>query len=185
MTTAVQIIDYAAMAIGDRHALAELHEAVWVGPDRDREKLASQDPPTIDWPHHHRPQAHVIRDRGVIIALATSKPRRIRTSEGDLDVLALANVSCHPRHQGHGYGAAVVRSAFERVDRGDFPVSFFQTAIPDFYRKLGCRTVDNPVVNSHSTIDRQIRPFWDDNALIYPADFDWPGGPIDTLGPGW
>lgn len=181
----VQTIDWQAMAVGDRQAMAQLHHRVWPVCGGEDPKFASRPPVDVDWPDAQREQVHVVRHRGVIIAVAQSRPRRVHTPDGPRDVLALVGVACAPQHRGRGYGAAVVRAAFQRVDRGEFPVSFFQTGVPAFYRKLGCRTVDNPLLNSHSTVDPGLRPIWEDHAMIYPIDAHWPEGPIDLLGPGW
>jgi GNAT superfamily N-acetyltransferase len=90
----------------------------------------------------------------------------------------------HPDCRGRGLGHAVVRAAFEYVDDGTFPVSFFQTGVPEFYRKLSCREVRNHAVNSLAD-DPGGCPWWEKHIMIYPADVPWPDGEIDLLGPAW
>jgi hypothetical protein len=71
------------------------------------------------------------------------------------------------------------------VDGGEFPVALFQTAVPDFYTRLGSRSVSNRFVNSRNSEDPEANPWWDPNIMIYPADAAWPMGTIDLNGSGY
>lgn len=123
-----------------------------------------------------------------LVALAMAFAREIQTGRGALRVMALAGVCCTPEWRGQGWGAAVVRAAFAEVDRGAFGLSLFQTGVPDFYRKIGAREVNNRFVNSRwregdrGAVDA---PWWDSHVMIYPAAFPWPTGEIDLLGTGY
>lgn len=185
MILAVEVIDRQKLPPGDRQCIGNLRHRTWPASPSSEPRFASAPPLDIDWPAAQQAQFHLIRDQGVIIAVACSVPRRVRCGEQDLDVLALEGVVCQPDYRGQGLGAAVVRSAFQRVDRGAFRLSLFQTAVPGFYQKLGCSTVEVPLVNSHSTVDRSQCPFWEPWLMVYPTGFAFPGGAIDTLGPGW
>ncbi|MFW6061480.1 MAG: GNAT family N-acetyltransferase [Planctomycetota bacterium] len=129
-------------------------------------------------------QLHLVRGSGGIIAKAHSFGREIATPRGRLRVMALAGVCSAPDHRGEGLGKAVAQAALARVDGGEFPLSLFQTGVPDFYRKLGARCVGNRFVDSQAD-DPQANPWWNDYVMIYPAEADWPEGEIDLLGPAW
>jgi GNAT superfamily N-acetyltransferase len=186
----VECLEVGSVSPADQARMAELSELVWPaarpGGNISRQLRAkSAPPPQRQWPHTQRPRVFVVRDAaGQIIAKAGFAPREVLTRRGPLAVLALAGVLSHPQRRGEGLGAAVVRACFGLVDDGSFGCSFFQTGVPEFYDRLGGRVVDNPLINSLSP-DPQERPFWDKVAMIYPASFDWPAGPIDTQGPGW
>jgi GNAT superfamily N-acetyltransferase len=135
---------------------------------------------------------HVTRDAGRIIAVAKTFVRTIAVADTPRPVLALMGVACLPDFRGRGYGAAVVRSAFARLQSPTAPASviLFQTEIArQFYEKLGCRIVPNRFINSVLTpthTDRDANPWWNQWVMIHPTDADWPDdAPIDLRGPGW
>lgn len=127
------------------------------------------------------------------VATACTFAREIRTPRGLLTVQALAGVCSAPERRGDGLGVAITRAAFGEIDAGRFPLSLFQTNVPDFYAKLGARIVTNPFINSRfdpadpAQIGRGTRekPWWSTHAMIYPGTFDWPEGEIDLLGLGY
>lgn len=127
----------------------------------------------------------LISEGNKAIAHARIFPREIYTPDGLLKVAALASVCVDANHRGEGLGAAVVRCAFEMVDRGTFPVSLFQTGVPGFYERLGARSVDNKFVNSGCDKDAEASPWWDKYVMIYPGEYPWPEGTIDLNGPGY
>lgn len=132
-------------------------------------------------------QFHVIWRDGVAVAAAQSFARDVIAEEGGgrlFTVLALAGVCTLPGERGKGYGAAVVRAAFARVESGAYDQSLYQTGVPDFYRKLGARTVENRFVNRMAD-DPQVCPWWNDFIMVYPQHGSWPGGLIDLNGPGY
>lgn len=135
----------------------------------------------------------VVWEGATPVATACTFPREIRTPRGPLTVLALAGVCSVPERRGDGLGRAITRAAFADVDSGRYPVSLFQTNVPDFYAKLGARVVTNPFVNSRfdpndpAQAGRGTReqPWWSTHAVIYPATYAWPDGEIDLQGLGY
>lgn len=130
------------------------------------------------------------------LAHALLFPRDIQTPAGPLRIAELAAVCSHPDHRGRGRGLGrdVVRAAFKRIDDGAYPVSLFQTGVPDFYARLGARTVENKFINSRWQPPREGEspghgtreaPWWNPHVMIYPATYNWPEGEVDLLGPGF
>ncbi|WP_319558962.1 GNAT family N-acetyltransferase [Marispirochaeta sp.] len=174
----------------DRDAITGLWLSVW--PDHNREYYTenmartaeiSGDLPT-GYPGFWK------GDR--IAAVALVFPREIQTPRGSFTVMALSGVCVNPDLRGQGLGAGVVKKAFSFVGQGTYPVNLFQTSfrVAPFYKDLGCRRVNNSFINSlppEKTDPETLRHsvFWDEVAMIYPADFDWPAGQIDLRGPGY
>lgn len=127
----------------------------------------------------------VIWEEGRVIAYANTFARQIHTSAGVLTVMGLSGVCVASSCRGKGLGKAIVRRAFEQVDRGLFPVSLYQTGVRLFYEKLGARIVHNTFVNSKNIEDPQANPWWDLCVMIYPARYDWPEEAIDLNGRGY
>ena len=144
----------------------------------------SAPPPQIDWQPAQAGRRFAIRHEGQLAAVCRIIPRRIQTQRGALDVLGLAGVKTHPELRLRGFGAAVVRAAFAHVDNGAFAVALFQTRVPGFYEKLGCRRVENTFVNSLAE-NPTGTPWWDPHQMIYPASCQWTEGLVDLLGPAW
>ena len=120
-------------------------------------------------------------DENLVLAKARIFSREISTAQGPLQVGALASVCVHPNYRGRGWGADVVRAAFAYLPEMNVEVALFQTGVPQFYEKLGCRLVENRFHNGGDYNDA----FWDDYTMIYPANFAWPAGEIDLNGPGY
>ena len=118
---------------------------------------------------------------GDVLAHALIFRREILTPEGPLGVGALATVCVHPNCRGRGWGADVVRAAFDFLPELGVGVALFQTGVPSFYEKLGGRLVYNQFVNG----DNLDNPFWDAFEMIHPDAFAWPDGKIDLNGPGY
>jgi len=144
----------------------------------------SAPPPPVDWPAAQAARLFLIREEGRIVSACNMFPRRIQTARGVLDVLALAGVKTHPDFRLRGHGAAVVRAAFQHVDNGAFCASLFQTGVPGFYEKLGCRCVGNVFTNRLAE-NPAATPWWDKHCMVYPAAYTWPEGPVDLIGPAW
>lgn len=123
----------------------------------------------------------VIEDENSVLAHARIFPREIITTQGPLLIGALASVCVHPDYRGRGWGADVVRAAFDYLPEMNVEVALFQTGVPQFYEKLGSRLIDNRFHNNGDYDD----VFWDDYAMIYPANFAWPDGEIDLNGSGY
>jgi predicted N-acetyltransferase YhbS len=56
---------------------------------------------------------------------------------------ALAAVCVHPDNRGRGWGAAVVRAAFDFLPEMGASIALFQTGVPRFYEKLSARQIAN------------------------------------------
>lgn len=185
----IETLDRHTVTATDAHDAAELLIRIFPKPGRTVDSLAAdvlQKLGSHAGPDDERPRMFVVREAGRVVACAQAIPRTLGTAAGDLTVLALARVCTDPAVRGKHLGQAVVRAAFDLVDHGPYPFSLFQTT-PDvrpFYEKLGCVTVDNHFVNSLAD-DPQANPFWNSEIMRYPAAPGWPGGTIDTRGPGW
>lgn len=133
-----------------------------------------------------RPINWAVMDGGRVLAVARTFARTIDTGAGRMTIMALAGVCSHPAVRGRGYGRAVVKAAFSRVDDGVFPVSLFQTQprIIPYYERFGAGVVGNRFVNSLAKNPR-ANPLWDPIAMVYPATADWPDGEVDLLGPAY
>ena len=116
-----------------------------------------------------------------IVAHSMIFKREIFTEAGPLTVGALAGVCSHPDFRGQGLGAAVARAALDYLPELGVEVSLFQTGVPEFYEKLGGRAIENNIYNG----DNPEPPFWSEYAIIYPASYAWPNGPIDLNGVGY
>jgi hypothetical protein len=129
---------------------------------------------------------HLVWQEGQLAGHTHTFERRVITEAGEIPVMALSGVCVAEPVRGLGIGAALVRSAFERVGQGEFAVSLFQTTVPDFYRKLGAVVVDNVFRNSRNVADPGASP-WEagEEIMIYPSRFEWPRGTIDLNGPGY
>lgn len=127
---------------------------------------------------------HFIFNNDQVVGYAESFPREIKTSTTKLTILGLGAVCIHPDTKGKGFGAQLVRAAFNHVDEDECAVSLFQTAVPGFYHKLNCRTIKNKIVNSTSDQPNK-NPFWDPYIMIYPRQFIGFEGDVDLLGEGY
>ena len=124
---------------------------------------------------------HVMREDGVVVAMAKTFRRIVATDGGErFPVLALAGVLANPDFRGRGYGRQVVAMAWARLNP-DLPVSFFQTGVPAFYERMGARLVSNRIYDSTGA----DCAFWEPHAMIYPAHAPWSADAIDLLGRGW
>jgi predicted N-acetyltransferase YhbS len=185
----VETLDARHLTEADALAIAELLVRVWPDSHKTVEVRQQQ---MLDMgrdyqgPDQQAPRSFVIREQGRVIAHSAVIPRTIGTADGELTIAGLARVGTDPDQRGRGLGAVVVRPVFELVDQGAFTFSLFQTTdeVSNFYKKLGCATVDNPIVNSLAE-DENHSPFWDKVILRYPDGPGWPEGKIDLRGPGY
>jgi hypothetical protein len=185
----IETLDHRTVSEAEAREIAELLVAIWPRPGR------TVDTRTAEifglWNNYRGPEAQyprsfLIRDGGRLIAHAQADPRTLRTTAGDLTVLALCRVCTDPAVRGKRLGQAVVQTAFGLVDNGTYPFALFQTreTVRPFYEKLGAATVGNRFFNSRGE-DPTASPFWDPVIMRYPSTGDWPTGDIDTNGPGW
>lgn len=192
----VESLDRRDLDPRDARAVAELVCVVWPKPGRTVEvRLAEilEAWKGYDGPEAEHPRLFVIRcnarkeiDGSGIIACASIAPRTLEALEGPLTIMCLARVCSDPAYRGQGLGDAVVRAAFDLVDRGPFPFALFQTneRVRPFYERYGAVVADNSFFNSFAD-DPTANPFWDQVVMRYPAKPGWPKGPIDLRGPGW
>ena len=133
--------------------------------------------------------AHFIIDdsenENSVLAHAMIFRREIFTAQGPQVVGALAGVCVHPDYRGRGWGADVVRAAFDYLPELGVEVSLFQTGVPSFYEKLGARLVTNSFFDGTRADGIKENPFWEPYAMIYPASVSWPDGEIDLNGAGY
>lgn len=186
----IEILDGRTLSDADARAIAELVVRIWPKPDVTvamRQELAEKMLRQYEGPAEQRPRSFVVRQDGRVIAHAAFVTRTIGTSAGEMTIAGLARVCTDPDVRGQGLGPRVVRPIFDLVDQGVFPFSLFQTSqeVKPFYERLGCRMVENAIVNSLATEGEETCPFKDAVAMIYPAEGDWPEGEIDLRGPGY
>ena len=120
-----------------------------------------------------------------LIGYAGAIPLNIKIESNCLEVLGLGGLNVHPNWRRQGFGGVIVGAVFKRIDASEYPFCLFQTGIPHFYEKLGCRVIENKFINSNDHEDPYKNPFWDDYAMIYPANADWPSGTVDLLRKGF
>ncbi len=185
----LRIVDLASLTAKDARAIIEVKRSVWPNEDPPLDEAArlwQAKWQGYDGPPKQRPECAVVYEGDRTVAVGQSFARKIHTTAGPFTVLALAGVACHPDFQKRGYGRAVVRAAFDRVDAGTFPACLFQTGhAKPFYETLGCTLVTNPFTDSLHLEDPNANPFWDDHIMRYPDTALWPEGKIDLLGPGY
>ena len=185
----VEILDARTLSETDARAIAELLVKVWPKPDRTVEVRMEQ---LIETGRSYvgsdaqAPRNFVVREEGRVVAHSTFVTRTIGTSEGELTIAGLARVCSDPQSRSRGLGRIVVEAVFQLIDAGVFPYSLFQTSneVQPFYEKLGCRVVENPIINSLGE-NSQESPFWDRVVMRYPSGPGWPEGVIDLRGPGY
>ena len=120
-----------------------------------------------------------------LVGYAESIPLTIKIENNWLAVLGLGGLNVHPGWRRQGFGRVIVEAVFKRIDGGEYPFCLFQTGIPHFHEKLGCRVIENKFINSKDPVDPSRNPFWDDYAMIYPATAAWPSGTVDLLRKGF
>jgi predicted GNAT family acetyltransferase len=125
----------------------------------------------------------VIWDGDQIVSHAAIFAREVHTENGTLRLGALTGVCTHADYRGSRLGSCVVRAAFGLVDQGKYPAALWMTTVPEFYKKLGARLVDNVWVNSYNIKNPKADPWPDEQKMIYPASYIWPAGQIDLNGP--
>lgn len=124
----------------------------------------------------------LLRDgEGVLLGQAETFARTIGWDGGTMTVMGLAGVCVDPARKGQGAGRQVVARAFAEVESGRYPLCLFQTEVPGFYKRLGCRCVENDFYCLDG--DQRIEnPWWEPKVMIYPGDGAWPSGAIDLGG---
>lgn len=103
----------------------------------------------------------------------------IQIEDNWLEILGLGGLNVHPDWRRKGCGRAIVEAVFKRIDSKEYPFCLFQTGIPHFYEKLGCKEIKNKFINSNNQADPSKNPFWDEYVMVYPASTQWPTGTAD------
>lgn len=165
----------------------ELWNAVW--PPKTAEKVVERENRISKEELPYCIYHYIEHQSGQLLALCRSFQREVRSVEsGDrMWALALAGVCSRPACRGKGLGKAVALDAFSRLAEEPqlFSVSLFQTGVPEFYRKLGARTVGNRFINSLDPERPLENPWWDEWVMVLPAEANWFDGRVDLLGPGY
>jgi hypothetical protein len=179
----VQSVPPEALDESQIRALNQLWQAVWPVDCFDLDAFVAR----FRQRNGERPERvlHIVWDGETAIAAADTFAREVHHANGPLRLMALASVCSMPARRGQGLGRLATLAAFSRVDRGEFPLSLFQTPVPDFYARLGARLVTNRFVNRRHAEDPAKNPFWDPHVMIYPAHAAWPEGVVDLNGPGY
>ncbi len=181
----VECLEWQSLNPEDALQIGELTFAIWGPKDKpDARPRPAGNYQGYTGPANRRPRRYVIRDGGRIVSHASVFAREIDVAGRRYTAAALGGVCTYEEHRGKGYAAEICREIFHLVDRGDFELCLFQTGIPAFYEKLGCRRISNRVINSLAK-DPQKYPLWEEYLLIYPGSFSLPDGTLDLLGPGF
>jgi predicted N-acetyltransferase YhbS len=185
----IETLDHRTIREPDARAIAELLIAIWPKPGRSVDSRTAEilsQWKNYNGPENQYPRSFLVRENGRVIAHAQADPRTVRTSAGDLTVLALCRVCTDPAVRGRKLGQSLVEEAFQLVDNGTYAFALFQTTplVRPFYEKLGAVTIDNRVTNSKAA-DPTANAFWDPVLMRYSGGPGWPIGDIDTNGPGW
>jgi predicted GNAT family N-acyltransferase len=111
--------------------------------------------------------------------------REIESNQRKIDNMALAGVCVRPGFRGKNYGIELVKTAFDLFDSREFECSVFQTNVPDFYKKFGCRTITNKFSNSLNPENPRENPWRNEYVMIYPGDYDIGPEYVDLKGNGY
>ena len=129
----IETLDRRSICEADARLIAEMIVAIWPKPGRTVETQTADlvaQWKNYDGPEAEYPRSFFIREGSSGIAHASAYPRTIRTRHGDKTVLALARVCTAPAARGRKLGDAVVRAAFNLVDRGTYPFASFKQPPP-------------------------------------------------------
>jgi len=118
-----------------------------------------------------------------IVGQAQLFQRVVRTSEGQIPILALSGLCSDPRLRNQGIGKNLVQRAFEEVNLSHYPICLFQTDAPGFFFAFGAREVTNRFINRRNRRSPESNPWWQPSVMIYPDSQKWPEGEIDLNGP--
>ena len=185
----IEILDHRTIREPQAREIAELLVAIWPRPGRTVETRTAEilgQWKNYQGPAAEYPRSFMVREGGRIIAHSQADARTIRTTAGEIKILALCRVCTDPIVRGQKLGRAMVEAAFKLVDDGTYPFALFQTkdTVRPFYEKLGSVVATNRFFNSHAA-DPAAIPWWDPVIMRYPSTGDWPTGDIDINGPGW
>ena len=180
----VQLIESLASDIKSHQVIDILSLMNLTWPDDDTEKSVDEKVAGFYEDHSEKICYCLYQDKE-LVGYAESIPLTIKIENNWLAVLGLGGLNVHPGWRRQGFGRVIVEAVFKRIDASEYPFCLFQTGIPHFYEKLGCRLIENRFINSNDPVDPSTNPFWDDYAMIYPATAAWPLGTVDLLRKGF
>ena len=174
----VQLIEIPASDIKSHQVIDILSLMNFTWPDDDTEKSVEEKVAGFYDDHSEKICYSFYLDK-VLVGYAESIPLTIQIEDKWLNIIGLGGLNVHPDWRRKGYGRAIVEAVFKRIDSKEYPFCLFQTGIPHFYQKLGCKVIKNRFINSNNQLDPSKNPFWDEYIMIYPANADWPTGTAD------
>jgi len=174
----VQLIEIPASDIKSHQVIDILSLMNFTWPDDDTEKSVEEKVAGF-YDDHSEKICYCFYQDKVLVGYAESIPLTIQIEDKWLNIIGLGGLNVHPDWRRKGYGRAIVEAVFKRIDSKEYPSCLFQTGIPLFYEKLGCKVIKNRFINSNNQLDPSKNPFWDEYIMIYPANADWPTGTAD------
>jgi len=174
----VQLIEIPASDIKSHQVIDILSLMNFTWPDDDTEKSVEEKVAGF-YDDHSEKICYCFYQDKVLVGYAESIPLTIQIEDKWLNIIGLGGLNVHPDWRRKGYGRAIVEAVFKRIDSKEYPSCLFQTGIPHFYEKLGCKVIKNRFINSNNQLDPSKNPFWDEYIMIYPANADWPTGIAD------
>ena len=174
----VQLIEIPASDIKSHQVTDILSLMNFTWPDDDTEKSVEEKVAGF-YDDHSEKICYCFYQDKELVGYAESIPLTIQIEDKWLNIIGLGGLNVHPDWRRKGYGRAIVEAVFKRIDSKEYPSCLFQTGIPHFYEKLGCKVIKNRFINSNNQLDPSKNPFWDEYIMIYPANADWPTGTAD------
>ena len=156
--------------------ILELINLTW--PDNDKEKSVEEKVAGFYDDRTEKICYCLYRDKA-LVGYAESILLTIQIEDNWLEILGLGGLNVHPDWRRKGCGRAIVEAVFKRIDSKEYPFCLFQTGIPHFYQKLGCKVIKNKFINSNNQSDPSKNPFWDEYVMVYSASAQWPTGTAD------
>ena len=144
----VQLIESLASDIKSHQVIDILSLMNLTWPDDDTEKSVDEKVAGFYEDHSEKICYCLYQDKE-LVGYAESIPLTIKIENNWLTVLGLGGLNVHPGWRRQGFGRVIVEAVFKRIDAGEYPFCLFQTGIPHFYEKLGCRLIENKFVNSN------------------------------------
>ena len=156
--------------------ILELINLTW--PDDDKAKPL-EEKVTGFYDDHPEKICYCLYKDKKLVGYAESIPLTIKIEKNWLKALGLGGLNVHPDWRVKRYGKAILEAVLKKIDSGEYPFCIFQTGIPNFYEKLGCKVIKNKFINSNNQVDPFKNPFWDEYVMVYPASARWPTGTAD------
>ena len=152
----------------------------------DNDNKSSEEEKVVEFYVRHPGKiCHCIYNNKILIGVAESFPITIIFDKIEAEFMGIGGVCVYPKFRGKGLGSSIVRSAFARIDANEYPFCIFQTGVPHFYEKLGCKVIENKIINTNDHENPDVNPFWEKYVMIYPANILWSSGTIDLLRKGF